>query len=70
MTPPSNTASSDALVHRMPFYDGRMVLVVATLGVAATLPGQTAGVSLFIDAFTADLGLSRLAVSWFYTVSK
>jgi hypothetical protein len=36
---------------------------------AATLPGQTAGVSLFIDAFIEDLGLSRSLVSWFYTVA-
>jgi MFS family permease len=67
MTPPPNAASSDALVHRTPFYYGWVVLVVATLGMAATLPGQTAGVSLFIDAFITDLGLSRSAVSWLYT---
>lgn len=36
---------------------------------AATLPGQTAGVSLFIDAFIDDLGLSRSLVSWFYTAA-
>lgn len=34
---------------------------------AATLPGQTAGLSRFIDTFIEDLGLSRLAVSWLYT---
>ncbi|MCS4121897.1 MFS transporter [Salinibacter ruber] len=34
---------------------------------AATLPGQTPGLSLFIDAFIEDLRLSRSAVSWFYT---
>ena len=43
------------------------MLSVATLGMAATLPGQTAGISLFIDAFIKDLGLSRSAVSWLYT---
>jgi len=36
---------------------------------AATLPGQTAGVSLFIDAFIEDLGVSRTTVSWLYTVA-
>jgi MFS family permease len=36
---------------------------------AATLPGQTAGISLFIDAFIEDLELSRTVVSWFYTVA-
>jgi len=33
------------------------------------LAGQTAGVSLFIDAFIEDLGLSRSVVLWFYTVA-
>jgi MFS family permease len=69
MTPSTNAASSDALVHRTPFYYGWVVLAISTLGMAATLPGQTAGVSLFIDAFIADLGLSRSAVSWFYTAA-
>jgi MFS family permease len=45
------------------------VLGISTLGMAATLPGQTAGVSLFIDAFIEDLDLSRSLVSWFYTVA-
>lgn len=51
----------------MPFYYGWVVLAVATVGMAATLPAQTAGVSLFIDALIDDLGLSRSAVSWAYT---
>lgn len=36
---------------------------------AATIPGQTAGISLFIDSFIADLGLSRTAVSLAYTIA-
>ena len=52
-----------------PFYYGWVVLAVATVGMAATLPAQTAGVSLFIDALIDDLGLSRSAVSWAYTVA-
>ncbi|MCS3861951.1 MFS family permease [Salinibacter ruber] len=56
-----------ALVERSPVYYGWGGLSVATLGMAATLPGQTAGLSLFIDAFIEDLGLSRSAVSWLYT---
>ena len=58
---------SSALVEQSPVYYGWVVLTVATLGMAATLPGQTAGISLFIDAFIKDLGLSRSAVSWLYT---
>ncbi len=64
-----DTVVSSFLVRRSPVYYGWIVLAVSTLGMAATLPGQTAGVSLFIDAFIEDLGLSRSAVSWFYTVA-
>ncbi|WP_263820766.1 MFS transporter [Salinibacter sp.] len=60
---------SSVLVERSPVYYGWVVLTVATLGMAATLPGQTAGISLFIDAFIEDLGLSRSVVSWLYTVA-
>ena len=60
---------SSALVERSPVYYGWVVLGISTLRMAATLPGQTAGVSLFIDAFIEDLGLSRSLVSWFYTVA-
>lgn len=58
-----------ALMQRMPGFYGWTILAAATLGMAATLPGQTAGVSLFIDAFVEDLSLSRTAVSWMYTVA-
>jgi MFS family permease len=58
---------SSALVEQSPVYYGWVVLTVATLGIAATLPGQTAGISLFIDAFIKDLVLSRSVVSWLYT---
>ena len=60
---------SSALVERSPVYYGWVVLGISTLGMAATLPGQTAGISLFIDAFIEDLGLSRSVVSWLYTVA-
>jgi MFS family permease len=38
----------------------------ATVALSLTLPGQTAGVSLFIDHFIEDLGASREAVSLAY----
>lgn len=55
------------IVEAMPFYYGWVVLAVATVGMAATLPAQTAGISLFIDGFIRELDLSRSAVSWMYT---
>jgi MFS family permease len=65
----TSSPPSSSLVHRSPVYYGWVVLGISTLGMAATLPGQTAGVSLFIDAFIEDLELSRSLVSWFYTVA-
>lgn len=61
--------TSSGLIERSPVYYGWVVLSISTLGMAATLPGQTAGISLFIDAFIEDLELSRSVVSWFYTVA-
>ncbi len=60
---------ADRLVERLPFHYGWVILAVAVVGMAATLPAQTAGTSLFIDAMIADLGLSRTAVSWAYTLA-
>ncbi len=65
----SASVQKSRLVQGVPFYYGWIVLAVATVGMAATLPAQTAGVSLFIDALIDDLGLSRSAVSWAYTVA-
>lgn len=45
-----------------------IVLAVAVLSSALTGPGQTIGVSVFIDHFVADLGLSRPEVSGAYLV--
>ena len=64
-----SSKASSMLIERSPVYYGWVVLGIATLGMAATLPGQTAGISLFIDAFIDDLGLSRSGVSWLYTVA-
>ena len=51
------------IVEVSPVYYGWIVLIVATLGVIATAPGQSFTVSLFIDSFIEDFGLSRTAVS-------
>ncbi len=66
---PSTDSAPTPLMQRMPGFYGWTILAAATLGMAATLPGQTAGISLFIDAFVDDLSLSRTAVSWMYTVA-
>lgn len=66
MTDPPELLRS-RVVGASPVYFGWPVAVAAALAMAATLPGQTAGVSLFVDAFIADLGLGRGVVSAAYT---
>ena len=49
-------------------YSGWRILGLAILTAALTGPGQTIGVSVFVDSFIADLDLSRSAVSTAYLV--
>ncbi len=49
-------------------FSGWRVLVFATIAGALSGPGQTIGVSVFVDHFIADLGLSRSEVSTAYLV--
>lgn len=51
-----------------PVYYGWVVLLAATFGMFMTTPGQTLGVSIFLDRIIADLGLPRASVSLMYTV--
>ncbi|HSH28048.1 MAG TPA: MFS transporter [Wenzhouxiangella sp.] len=55
-------------VERSPIFYGWIIWAVATLGVSATSPGQSFSVSLFIDHYIADFGLSRTTVSGLYGV--
>ena len=55
------------VVSDSPVYYGWVVLLAATFGMFMTTPGQTLGVSVFLDRIVADLGLSRSAVSLMYT---
>ncbi|MFK7916938.1 MAG: MFS transporter [Ilumatobacter sp.] len=53
---------------RVPFYYGWVVLVAGTLGVVASVPGQTAGVSVFTDDLTGVTGLTRLQLAIAYLI--
>lgn len=59
---------SSRLIDRSPVHYGWVVLGASTIGMAMTIPGQTIGVSVFLDSIIADLGLSRSVVSGAYTV--
>ncbi|HSP27282.1 MAG TPA: hypothetical protein VLN74_01950, partial [Ilumatobacteraceae bacterium] len=48
---------------RVGFYYGWVVLVAGTLGMIASVPGQTTGVSVFTDDLSDSSGLTRLQLS-------
>ncbi|MGK5500116.1 MFS transporter [Streptomyces sp. URMC 125] len=47
-------------------FHGWRIVAYSALAMAMTAPGQTTGVSVFIDPLIADLGISRTAVSTAY----
>jgi MFS transporter, OFA family, oxalate/formate antiporter len=53
---------------KLPFYYGWVILIVSSLGVLASIPGQTMGVSVFTDHLIAALGISRVNLSTAYLV--
>lgn len=56
------------IVDRSPLPYAWVVLVAAIVASMMTLPGQTVGVSVFLDPIIADLGVTRSTVSLLYTV--
>ncbi|WP_287525516.1 nitrate/nitrite transporter [Okeania sp. SIO2C2] len=46
-----------------PFFYGWIILIVCTIGVIMSIPGQTIGMSAFTDYLLAATGLSRLQLS-------
>lgn len=53
---------------KVPFFYGYVVLVVGSIGVLASIPGQTVGVSVFTDPVKDALGLTRNQFSNAYMV--
>ena len=53
---------------RIGIYYGWVVVVAGTIGMIASVPGQTAGVSVFTDELTASTGLTRLQLSIAYLI--
>ncbi|MEM7677640.1 MAG: MFS transporter [Myxococcota bacterium] len=51
-----------------PIYYGWIVVGAATIGIVASIPGQTMGVSVFTDALLEATGLTRLSVSNAYLI--
>ena len=55
-------------VQRVPLFYGWVVVVVGTLGVLCSAPGQTVGVSVFTDHLMAATRLTRVQLSLTYLV--
>lgn len=53
---------------RFPFFYGWIIAVFTTVGTLFSIPGQTAGVSVFTDPVIAATGLSRVQLSSAYLV--
>ncbi len=66
--PLSTSRDKSGWVTQSPVYYGWVILGVGTLGLTMTGPGQTYGVSIFIEHFIGDLGLSRSRVSMLYMI--
>ncbi len=58
---------SSRVVRRSPIFYGWIIALAATVGMIMTSPGQTYAVSIFIEHFITDLGISRSLVSTLYT---
>ncbi len=66
-SPGPKSAHRSKLISRTPFFYGWLVLLAGSFGLFMTTPGQTIGVSVFLDGIIADLELSRTTVSLMYT---
>ncbi|MCB9100907.1 MAG: MFS transporter [Anaerolineales bacterium] len=65
---PVSTIRYSRLVNQSPIFYGWIILLMGTLGMIMTSPGQTYAVSIFIEHFITDLGLGRGLVSTLYTI--
>lgn len=70
-TSPANATQGvkrSRVIERSPVYYGWIILLAGTFGMMMTTPGQTVGVSVFLDKIIADLHASRSIVSLLYTI--
>ncbi len=53
---------------RFPFFYAWVIVACATLGMIASIPGQTMGVRVFTDIFIEERGLTRLQLAGSYLI--
>ena len=61
---------SSRLINQSPFFYGWVIMLVGALGLVMTSPAQTYAISIFIEHFIQDLGLSRTMVSTLYSAAS
>jgi MFS family permease len=61
-----NTTKSSRLIKATPFFYGWVILVVGTVGIIMMAPSQTFTLSVFLDDFIKELGISRANISLLY----
>ena len=54
------------LPSRFPFFYGWVIVVVTTLGIMSSIPGQTMGVGVYTDFLIQSSQLSRMQISMAY----
>ncbi len=64
---PGPTRSSRC-VNQSPVYYGWIIIIAGALGLIMTSPGQTYGVSPFVEHLIADLGISRSLISILFAI--
>ena len=65
---PFRRSGSLSVVQKLPFYYGFVIVFISALGIIASIPGQTMGVSVFTDHFIETLDISRIQISTAYMV--
>jgi MFS family permease len=55
-------------VNRLPFFYGWVIWIVSTLGIVASIPGQTVGMAVFTNHFIDAFELSRTQLSTAYLI--
>jgi MFS family permease len=62
----ADPTKTSRLIKATPFFYGWVILAVGTVGIVMMAPSQTFTISVFIDYFIKDLGISRASISLLY----
>lgn len=55
---------------KFPFFYGWVILAAGTIGILMSIPGQTMGVSVFIESLLSDMQINRNNLSLAYQIGR